>query len=186
MRGGVDWLQIRDHELEGAALLALARELSRVARRAAAARNGSVRILVNRRVDVALALGADGVQLGTGAMAPADARRCLPAGASIGVSLHAPEEVPAALAAGATHAQLAPIWSPLSKPAERPALGVARLREATRFGLPILAQGGVRADRCAEAVAAGARGVAVTGDILLAGDVFAAAAALRAALDAAS
>lgn len=74
---GVDWVQIRDRELDGAALLAHAEEISRVARQAAARRDGEVAIFVNRRIDIALALGADGVQLGFDAVDPKTARRLL-------------------------------------------------------------------------------------------------------------
>ena len=69
VRAGVDWVQLRERELDGAALLRFAGELCNVARRAALARNGSVKILVNRRIDIALAIGADGVHLGFDAAA---------------------------------------------------------------------------------------------------------------------
>jgi len=106
----------------------------------------------------------------------------------IGVAAHAPGEVAAAAAAGADYAHLAPIFDPLSKPRERPALGVEALGEAARrrAGFRVLAQGGIDAAGAALALRAGARGVAVTGAILSAADPGAAAAALRATLDAAA
>ncbi len=180
---GVDWVQIRKRDLDGAALCDWAAEIAAAARRGAEARAGVVAIIVNRRIDVALAIGADGVHLGFDAVGPADARALLPTGAAIGVSAHHPDEVLRARRAGATYAQLAPIWDPLSKPAERPALGASELTTACTHALPVLAQGGVTAARCAVVLACGARGVAVTGDILLAEDPGRAAAALRAALD---
>ncbi|TMB51336.1 MAG: thiamine phosphate synthase, partial [Deltaproteobacteria bacterium] len=86
---GLPAVQLRDKELPGRPLLALAERL-----RLATARTGAL-LFVNDRVDVALAVGADGVQLGTGSM-PADvARRLLPAGTLIGVSTHAPGEASA-------------------------------------------------------------------------------------------
>ncbi len=184
VRAGVDWIQLRERDLEGAALLRFAGELCTVARRAALARSGCVKILVNRRIDIALAIGADGAHLGFDAVAPQDAtalmRVDLPL---IGVSAHSAEDVSAARRAGASYAQLAPIWAPLSKPATRAAIGAAALEAAARHGLPLLAQGGVGPERCAEVLAAGAAGVAVTGSILMAEDPGRAAAALRAALD---
>jgi thiamine-phosphate pyrophosphorylase len=74
---GVDWVQIRERDLEGAALLAHAEEIDRAARKAAAQRGGRVEIFVNRRIDIALALGANGVQLGFDAVDPQTARRLL-------------------------------------------------------------------------------------------------------------
>ena len=175
MRAGVDRVQLRDRSLEGVAWLAWARELQQAAEGA--------ELIVNRRIDVALAIGAAGVHLGFDALAPEDARALLPPGAPVGVSCHAAEEVERAARAGATYAHLAPIWDPLSKPAERPALGAGALREASRFGIPVLAQGGLTPERCREAIAAGGAGVAVTGDVLLADDPGDAAARLRDALD---
>jgi thiamine-phosphate pyrophosphorylase len=176
--GGVDRVQVRARELEGAALV------EQVAALAAAARHErpGVEILVNRRVDAALAAGADGVHLGFDAMTPAEARRLLPEGARIGVSCHGPEEVAAAAAAGADYAHLAPIFDPLSKPRERPALGLEALAAAASHGIPVLAQGGIEAGNAADVIAAGAAGVAVTGAILASPDPRAAAARLRAAL----
>lgn len=175
VEAGVDWVQLRERDLEGADWLAWAEALARAARGA--------EILVNRRVDVALAIGAAGVHLGFDALPPAEAASLLAEGARIGVSAHSPDEVRMARAAGATYAHLAPIWAPLSKPAQRPALGLGPLAEACESGLPILAQGGVSSSRCQDALSAGAAGVAVTGDLLLAHDPVAATRALRAALD---
>jgi len=181
VRGGVDQVQVRERELEGAALLEHAREIAEAARAGARARAGGVRVVVNRRADVALAIAADGVHLGFDAMPPERARALLGPGAWIGVSCHAPAEV--ARAQGASYAQLAPIFAPLSKRASRPPLGPAALAAAAGAGLPVLAQGGIEPGNAAAAVAAGAAGVAVTGAILLAEDPEAAAAELRRALD---
>jgi thiamine-phosphate pyrophosphorylase len=178
--GGVDWVQIRERDLAGAALVALCDRVAAAARRAAGDR--IVRIVVNRRADVALASGADGVQLGFDAVPVATARALLGPGAWIGVSAHAPAEVRAAAADGARYAQLAPIWAPLSKPAERAPLGLAPLRDCAG-ALPVLAQGGIEPGNAADAIRAGAAGVAVTGAILAAVDPGDAARALRQALD---
>lgn len=185
--GGVDWVQLRDRSLAAGALLALLDEL----RGAAGSR---ARWLVNRRLDVVLAGGADGVHLGFDALPPSEARRLLAGDAGpgpgrevlVGVSCHAPDEVAqrAREAEGADYAHLAPIQDPFSKRPERPALGFDALTEAARHGLPVLAQGGIHAGNAALALAAGAAGVAVTGAILGQADPGAAAARLRSALDA--
>jgi len=183
--GGADWVQLRERALPARELLAWADAVSAAAR-AAAGRERRVRILVNRRVDVALAAEADGVHLGFDAMAAAQARALLGAGRLVGVSAHAAAELAAAAAEGADYAHLAPIFAPFSKAPERPALGLAALAASRDAGLPVLAQGGIDAARAADAVRAGAAGVAVTGAVLGAADPGAAARALRAALDAAA
>ena len=179
VRGGVDWIQLRERTLDGAALLALADAIRAAARAAAGGR--PLRVLVNRRLDVALAAGADGVHLGHDAVAPGIARRLFPPPALVGISTHAVAE--ALAARDVDYVQLAPIFAPLSKPAERPPLGLDALAAAAAGPLPVLAQGGIDARGAAAARAAGAAGVAVTGAVWLASDPCAAAAALRVALD---
>jgi thiamine-phosphate pyrophosphorylase len=174
---GVDQVQVRERALSGSALLALTDDV-----RAAALRGGGARVLVNRRIDVAQAAGADGVHLGGDAVSPADARALLGASAWIGVSAHAPEEIDPR--GGASYAHLAPIFAPLSKTGERPPLGLEPLRRAAARGLPVLAQGGVTPGHVREILDAGAAGVAVTGSVLAAGDPAAAVRRLREALDA--
>jgi thiamine-phosphate pyrophosphorylase len=182
---GVDWVQVRERELPGAELLAHAERVAAAARRGAQRAGRELRILVNRRVDVALALGVDGAHLGFDAMAPEDARALLGPDALVGVSAHAAQEVPEPGGA-ASYAHVAPVFPPLSKPlaVARAPLGLAGLRAAVARGLPVLAQGGIDAAGAAAARAAGAAGVAVTGAILMADDPGRAAAALREALDA--
>lgn len=179
IRGGVDWVQVRDRSLGGAELLALLDELRREA--------GPSRVcwLVNHRVDVALAGNADGVHLGFDGMAAQEARTLLGPEARIGVASHGPEELSAdgATRRALSYAHLAPIYPPLSKTSDRPPLGLAALEQARKVGVPILAQGGITAARTRGCIAAGAAGVAVTGEILAAEDPEAAARALRQALE---
>jgi thiamine-phosphate pyrophosphorylase len=143
--------------------------------------NPNARVLVNRRIDVALAAGADGAHLGFDALPLAEARALLGANALLGVSAHGAHEVAAAARAGASYAHLAPIFAPYSKPASRAPLGLAALREAARVGIPVLAQGGIDAARAAACLAAGAAGVAVTGELCAAADPERAARELRGA-----
>ncbi len=180
---GVDWVQIRERDLDGAALLALAEEIAAAARAGAAARGGDVALLINRRMDVALALPASGVHLGFDAAPPRAARTLLGPGSILGAATHSADEARAAAPRDLDYVQLAPVFAPRSKPVARAPLGLHALREACHAPLPVLAQGGIDAGNAAAVVAAGAAGVAVTGAILGADDPGRAAAALRSALD---
>jgi len=190
VRAGVDWVQVRERGLEGARLLAFAEEVAAAARRGlpdggaggplGGAGKRELRIVVNRRADVALAMGADGVHLGFDAMDVASARRILGAKALVGVSTHCVDEVRAG--GGASYVHLAPVFAPLSKPATREALGLAAVESAARAKVPVIAQGGIDASNAGAVRAAGAAGVAVTGAVLMAEDPAAATAALRRAL----
>lgn len=178
---GVDWIQIRERELPGAALVDFAAAVAAAAQRGARQSRRPVKVLVNRRADVALAIGADGVHLGFDAMDVDAARRVLGEDALVGVSTHSVAEAHEAVAASYVH--LAPIFAPLSKASSRPAIGLAAVTDAASRGVPVLAQGGVDADNAASLCDAGARGVAVTGAILMRADPAVAAAVLRRALD---
>ncbi len=181
VRGGADRVQLRERDLGGAALLALARDVGAAARQA----NPAVTLLINGRVDVALAAGWDGVHLGWRGMAVSDARHLLGPGAHISVATHREDELercPKEERPDSAH--LAPIWAPQSKPATTPALGPDALRQAAGHGVPVLAQGGVTPQTAAACRLAGAAGIAVTGALLQAADPEAVALALRTALDA--
>jgi len=168
---GLPAVQLRDKDLPGHALVSLAEAL-----RAATTRTGAL-LLINERVDVALAVGADGVQLGRGALPVSAARLLLGPDRLIGVSTHAPGEI----TAGADFALFGPVWATPSK--SGPPQGAARLAEAVRAArVPVLAIGGVGAAEVAAARAAGAAGVAVIRAILAADDPGAATRALLAAL----
>ena len=182
VRGGCDWIQVREKDLDGAPLLELVREIQRSVRGA----NPSARVIVNRRIDVALAASADGAHLGFDALPIAEARVLLGKAALLGVSAHSAEEVLAAARGGASYAHLAPIFAPYSKAPARAPIGLDALAEAARSEIPLFAQGGIDALRAAACVRAGAAGVAVTGELCAAPDPEGAARALRAALDGAA
>ena len=166
---GLPAVQLREKDLSGRELFALAETL-----REATARSGAL-LLVNDRVDVAIAAGADGVHLGGGSMPVVVARRLVGPDALIGVSTHVPGEAPA----DADFAFFGPVWETPGKTAVDP----ARLAEAVAAtAVPILAIGGVTAARVSEALAAGARGVAVIREILAAREPAAATQGLLAAL----
>jgi thiamine-phosphate pyrophosphorylase len=148
-------VHLREKSLSGAALLALGRELVEVCHA-----HGQ-RLLVNERIDVALACGADGVHLPATAVGPAAARRLLGPSALVGVSCHSADEVERARAGGADYASFGPVWATPSKAGHGAPVGLERLREASRLGLPLLALGGVEPALVGQAFEAGAAGVAV-------------------------
>ena len=177
-------LQLREKDMEARPLYELARALRELCSRYGAA------LLVNDRVDVAIAAGADGVHLPANSFAVADARRLVGATRLIGVSTHEAGEVGAAAAAGADFAVYGPVYEPLSKASYGAARGAEELGAACRAGagLPVFALGGITAERIAElggtpALSEGGRpaGVAVIGAVFGADDP---AAATRALLDA--
>ena len=109
----------------------------------------------------------------------ATAPRIAPAGKSSRVG------APRILSRIPSAAQLAPIFQPLSKPHAGPYLGVRAVAEAARYGIPVIAQGGITCANATAIAAAGAAGIAVTGAILSATDPARATRALRTALAAA-
>jgi thiamine-phosphate pyrophosphorylase len=147
-------VHLREKGLGGAALLALARALV-----AACHRHGQ-RLLVNDRLDVALAAGADGVHLPAAGIPPADARRLLGRAALVGVSCHGAAEVSRALAGGASFATFGPIHDTPSKRAYGAPVGLEALRAAARLGLPLIGLGGVTPAGAPAIREAGAHGVA--------------------------
>src|SRR5262249_11229792 len=137
-------------------------------------------LLVNDRIDVALACQADGVHLPGNSFALRDARALLGAQRLIGVSTHSPAEVASAAAASADFAVFGPIYDTPSKRAYGAPLGLTALAAArAAASLPLLAIGGIDADRVDAVRRAGADGVAVIRAVLAAEDPEVAAAALR-------
>jgi len=150
MYAGVDLIQIREKDLSARDLLDLTRRALTLANP-----NGS-KVLVNSRLDVALAAGANGVHLPAGSVSPRDLRSIAPAGFLIGVSTHSLEELRAAERDGADFAVFGPVFK--EKPS---AVGIERLQAATRaVSLPVVALGGIDETNAAECIAAGAAGVA--------------------------
>ncbi len=154
--GGECALQLRAHGLAGRTFCDLGRTLKRVV-----AETGSS-LWINDRIDLALAVRADGVQLGSRSLSPADARRLLGRRCWIGSSIHSVQEVASAFAAGADLAVLGNIYTTPSHP-DRAPLGLERLQEAVKAaaGRPIVAIGGITPDAACDVVKAGAWGVAV-------------------------
>ncbi len=152
---GVELLQIREKDLSGKALFELA-----TAVRGLPNPHGT-KILVNSRVDVALAAGLDGVHLPASAPPLEAVRRILPGRFLIGVSAHSLEQVLAADRAGADLIVFGPVFDTPSKRAFGPPLGLEPLGQVCRAAAtPVFAIGGVTRENASECIAAGAAGVA--------------------------
>lgn len=151
----VDVVQVREKDLGTRELIDL------VERALASAQDTGTRIVVNDRLDVALALGAAGVHLG-GRSLPTDAvRRHAPPGFLVGVSCHSLEDAVAAEAAGADYALLGPIFETPTKLGYGAPLGLAKLQEAAaQAKIPVLALGGLTVERVRPCLNAGATGIA--------------------------
>ncbi len=158
-RAGVDLIQIRERSLDDRSLLALVR-----ATIDAAAGSGA-RVLVNDRLDVALAAGAAGVHLRGDSMAAADVRRLAPAGFIVGRSVHGVREAEdVERGGGCDYLVFGTVFESASKPAGHAVAGVDALgRVCAAVSLPVLAIGGVTLANAAQVAAAGARGVAAIG-----------------------
>ncbi|HEY2843689.1 MAG TPA: thiamine phosphate synthase [Bryobacteraceae bacterium] len=155
LAAGVDWIQIREKSLSARALFALVEAACKLENP-----HGG-KILVNSRVDVALAAGAAGVHLPAGSPPPRVWRAMLPPGFLMGVSCHSVKELREAQAEDADYALFGPVFAPLSKPTELDPRGIDALSEAIRaVRIPILALGGITAGNSADCMAAGAAGVA--------------------------
>jgi thiamine-phosphate pyrophosphorylase len=117
-------------------------------------------LIVNDRVDVALAAEADGAHAGARGMAAADARRLLGPDRLLGVSVHSVDEARDAMRGEADFLLAGTIWETPSHPGRRGA-GIGLIREIAALGIPVIAIGGVTQARAVEARDAGAAGVAV-------------------------
>ena len=150
-----------------------------------------VPLVVNDRVDVALAAGADGVHLGRDDMAPATARRLLGHDAIIGLTVKNDADADAVLAAPVDYACIGGVFETLSKRNPDPPVGLegfSRLRIRmlpARPGMPVGAIAGIDVRRAGDVIRAGASGVAVISGIFGAPDIAAATRAMRRAIDAA-
>src|SRR5579864_1233785 len=164
---GVDWVQIREKDLPARELFALVKEAVAFASvRPDSIRPRSIKVIVNDRLDVALAAGAAGVHLGH-ASAPVRevVRWCragnAPADFLVGVSCHSLEGAQEAESAGATYTYFGPIYETPSKiPFGKPH-GVEELAQvASTVTIPVIAIGGVNASNAAECLRTKAAGIA--------------------------
>jgi thiamine-phosphate pyrophosphorylase len=177
---GVDLIQVRERGLETAQLAELVCAVVDVAR------HGTAKVVVNDRFDVALACGADGVHLGSASFPVEDVRRVAPDRFLIGRSVHNVEEA-RRHARSVDYLIAGTVFPTVAKPSETRWLGIAGLEAIVReVRTPVLAIGGVSAQRVSEIAATGAAGVAAIGLFLPdAGPIVSSVSAVRTGFDSA-
>ena len=163
LAGGARLIQLREKELDGGPLLELARSL------VAQCERYEARLLVNDRIDVALAAQAHGVVLPADSF-PTDVARRLLATRLVGRSTHAAGEIAGAAREGCDFALFGPVFDTPSKSRYGAPQGIARLREAAQAPIPVYAVGGITAASAGEVIRAGAHGVAVIREVMSAPD----------------
>jgi thiamine-phosphate pyrophosphorylase len=170
VRGGATMVQLREKGATTRAFLEEARAL-----KATLAPLG-VLFVVNDRLDIALAVDADGLHVGQSDMPVADARRLIGPGKIIGLSITEADQARRADAEAADYLGVGPIYQQQTKSDATPPLGIEGLRATRRLtSKPIVAIGGLTPDNSAPALAAGADGFAVVSAIVAADDPEAAA-----------
>jgi thiamine-phosphate pyrophosphorylase len=181
--GGATLVQLRDKLSDTRVMVERARAIKAALR--------GVPLLINDRIDVALAIGADGVHIGWDDMAPADARRLLGPEAIIGLTINSPQRADATDLSLIDYAGIGGVYGTTSKQTKNSPIGVAgmaRVIEALhrrRPGFPTCGIAGINAGNAAPVIEAGADGVSVISALSLADDPRAAAAKLLRVVDAA-
>ena len=172
-RGGIPAVQVREKDLSGRELYELCEKVRNLARAHGA------KVLVNDRIDLALALDLDGVHLGVAGFPIAEARALLGPDRVIGASTHSLAEARAAEQAGADFITFGPVFATPSKAGYGPAKGIKALQEAVSgVSVPVFALGGVGLSNLEEVRSAGAFGVAMISAVSAADDPERAAAGL--------
>jgi len=180
-QGGAGAIQLREKDLSARDLYALGARLQ------TALTPYGVPLLINDRLDVALALDAAGVHLAGHSLPTAAARRVLGTGKLLGVSTHSVEEARCAAEDGADFIVFGPVFTTPSKVAYGPPQGLQHLTAVVRaVHIPVLAIGGIDHTNLPQVMQAGAYGVAMIRAVLAAPDPYQATQQLRAALAAAS
>ncbi len=158
LAGGASVIQLRDKELPGRELLQLALRI-----RAVILEGGyGALLIINDRVDVAAAAGADGVHLGQEDLPVSAARKMLGPGAVVGLSVSSVEEARRALREPVDYLGVGPVFPTPSKDDAAPPMGLERLAEVRRdTSLPLVAIGGITESNAPEVLRAGADGIAV-------------------------
>ena len=183
---GIPWIQIREKDLSTRELLALARAAVTVAAENSAPES-PVRIIVNDRLDVALAARAAGVHLAESSIPVAAVNEWRRRGVStnaimLGASCHSVEAARTAERDGADYVFFGPVFATPGKARFGPPQGLRRLEEVSRsVKIPVLAIGGITAENAGECIATGAAGIAAIRMFQEAGDLPALAVGLHAA-----
>lgn len=178
LRGGADTIQFRQKHGGIRNILEEARKTK------GACLDASRPMIVNDRVDVAKATGAEGVHLGQKDFPIADARQLLGPDAIIGATANQVDQAVAAEEAGATYIGFGPVFETRSKRNPKSIVGLEVLsRACDAVSIPVIAIGGITHDRVRPTLAAGAHGVAVLSAVATSKNPERAAARFRAAID---
>jgi len=170
--GGVTMVQLREKSLNTRDFIRLAQEMKRAI--------GTVPLIINDRVDVALASGADGVHIGQSDMPYEMARKLMGPDRIIGLSVENMDQVREAEGLDVDYLGISPVFDTPTKTDTAPAFGLEGLRCAAQISRhPLVAIGGIKIANAADAVAAGADGIAVVSAIVCAPDPSEAASELK-------
>ena len=181
VKGGVTIVQLREKEASTGEFVSLARRLMSILKPL------GIPLIINDRVDVALAVDADGVHIGQSDMAYADARRLLGPDKIIGLSVESLEDLEAANALDVDYVGISPVYGTPTKTDTAEPFGLEGLRKAVEMSVhPTVAIGGMNAATIGEVMATGADGVAVVSAICSAEDISKAAKELKAIVEAAA
>ena len=179
VKGGVTIVQLREKDASTGEFVALARRLMSILKPL------GIPLIINDRVDVALAVDADGVHIGQSDMAYADARRLLGPDKIIGLSVESLEDLEAANALDVDYVGISPVYGTPTKTDTAEPFGLEGLRRAVEMSVhPTVAIGGMNARTIGEVMEAGADGVAVVSAICSAEDIRKATSELKAIVEA--
>ncbi len=161
LEGGVKAVQLREKDLGGRDMFFLAEKARKLCEAQRAA------LIVNDRIDVALAVDADGVQLGKASLPIETARQLLGADKLIGASTHSLQEAREAEESGASFILFGPVYFTPSKAAFGAPQGLAALKQIVeKTSLPVYAIGGIKPENIEEAKRTGIRGVALISAVM--------------------
>ena len=161
LKGGVKAVQLREKDLEIRELLQMAYKMREITKKYKA------KLFINDRVDIALAVKADGVHLGQSSMPPSAVRKIAGNKLIIGASTHGIKEALEAEKSGADFITLGPVYKTPSKLKYGRPIGSDTLRNVkSKISIPVFAIGGIKEDKVKEVMGAGADGIALISGIL--------------------
>lgn len=163
--GGVDAVQLRERDMEGRDFHKLADEIRKVTREA------GIKLIINQRLDIAVAVEADGVHLGWRSLGIQDVHSLGGSHMLAGVSCHNEQQVREAEEAGANYILLGPVFDTPSKQGLTPTLGLDQFRLlVSSTKMPVLGIGGITSENARSVIEAGAAGLAAISGITAADD----------------
>ena len=180
LEGGADVIQLRAKDLGGRDMLALSLEIREMVDRS----GRDCLFVVNDRVDVALAAGADGVHLGQEDLPAAEARSLIGADMILGISAVTPEMAAEAQSEGADYLGVGPAYPTPTKPDAGIVIGIEGIRKAKQaVDVPVVAIGGIDQDNVGQVMEAGVDGIAVISAVATAENMLDAVLRLRRSVD---